>query len=394
MHIVMTTSGKTRQSQPKAAGGWRLQLRQTGRFESAAGAHHDLEPKDALLLAYLAIEGSTSRGRLAALLWPDVGDERARGNLRQRLLRLKRTTGAELVTGNPQARLAGGGGHDLEDSHELLAGIEPEQAGGLAEWLETQRERRRLVRAAALAAALAQAQAAGDHALALGHANGLVELDPWSEEAHRQLMRLHYLRGDVGAAMAAYERCARLLRAELGAVPSRETIQLRSQIEKLPAEPVAASPRTVPVTVLRPPRLIGRDGDWAALQAAWETGDVAVVLGEAGLGKTRLVTDFARARGQVAVVCARAGDERAVYALATRLLRQLPRDAMAGLDAAVRTELARLLPEYGDAAPLQSEAERTRFCNAVGAALASPPTSGSRAWSSTTCTSPTRPVSS
>jgi DNA-binding SARP family transcriptional activator/tetratricopeptide (TPR) repeat protein len=334
--------------------------------------HHDLEPKDALLLAYLAIEGPTSRGRIAALLWPDVEDDRARGNLRQRLLRLKRTTGVELVTGNPQARLAGGVGHDLEGTHELLAGIGLEQAGGLAEWLEAQRERRRRVRSAALAAAVGQAQAEGDLALALEHANGLVELDPWSEEAHRQLMRLHYLRGDVGAAMAAFERCARLLRAELGAEPSKETLQLRSQIEKLPVEPAGTTQQTVPVTILRPPRLIGRDAEWAALHAAWAAGDPASVLGEAGMGKTRLVTDFARFRGRVAVVCARPGDERVVYALAARLLRHLPPDAVAGLDVAVRAELARLLPEFGDAQPLRSDAERARFCNAVGSVLERP----------------------
>ena len=66
-----------------------LSLRLSGRFEPAGGATHELEPKDALLLAYLAIEGPTPRARLASLLWPDVDDERARGNLRQRLLRLK-----------------------------------------------------------------------------------------------------------------------------------------------------------------------------------------------------------------------------------------------------------------------------------------------------------------
>ena len=31
--------------------------------------------------------------------------------------------------------------------------------------------------------------------------------DPLSEEAHRRVMRLHYLRGDRAAALAAFERC-------------------------------------------------------------------------------------------------------------------------------------------------------------------------------------------
>lgn len=90
------------------------------------------------------------------------------------------------------------------------------------------------------------------------------------------------------------------------------------------------------------------------------------------MGKTRLVTDFARDRGRVVVASARPGDERVVYALTTRLLRQLPREAMAAVDAAVRRELARLLPEYGEAEPIRSEQERARFYNALSAVLELP----------------------
>ena len=52
-----------------------------------------LERKHAALLAYLRLEGATPRGRLAGLLWPEVGSERARGNLRQRLSRLRQEAG-------------------------------------------------------------------------------------------------------------------------------------------------------------------------------------------------------------------------------------------------------------------------------------------------------------
>ena len=44
-----------------------------------------LEPKDALLVAWLAIEGPTARARLGALLFPDSDEAGARNNLRQRL---------------------------------------------------------------------------------------------------------------------------------------------------------------------------------------------------------------------------------------------------------------------------------------------------------------------
>ena len=366
----MNTRRRADRSSGVAASGARLLLRQAGQLELARGRHHDLEAKDALLLAYLAIEGPTPRARLATLIWPDADEVRARGNLRQRLMRLKRATGAELVAGNPVAALGAGVAHDLDGAAELLEAVEPPE-GGLADWLESQRGRRRRARADALMELAARGEAKGDHASALEHVAESLVLDPHSEEAHRRVMRLHYLRGDIAAAVAAYERCRRTLEHDLGVAPSRETEALRATIGRAgdPAT-VSAGGRRVPASAMRPPRLIGRDAEWMALQAAWDAGGAAVVLGEAGLGKTRLVTDLARSRHEAtAVVSARPGDEHVVYAIATRLLRQLPREARDALDAPVRKELARLLPEFGDADPIRTDAERSRFFNAVSRAL-------------------------
>ena len=355
---------------PSPAPAARLWLSRAGRFEIPGGAAGDLEPKDALLLAYLAIEGPTPRARLAALLWPDVDDERARGNLRQRLLRLKKAAGVELVTGHPQARLAEGVVHDLEDTHELLSGLPSYAAGGLSDWLDAQCERLRREKVSKLTGLAVQAEARGDLGAALARAQEAADLEALSEEAHRRVMRLHYLAGDTAAALAAYDRCVLQLRSELGVAPSAETRHLRSQIEApVPAVPATVPGRAIPVSVMRPPRLVGRDAEWSAMEAAWTAGELVFVVGEAGMGKTRLVTDFAKAHAGVVVVAARPGDDRVVYAVATRLLRQIPRGVLSGLEASLRRELARLLPEHGEAAPIGSEAERSRFFNAISAVL-------------------------
>jgi len=57
------------------------------------GATVPLAPRDAALLAWLALEGPTARTRLAGLLWPDSDAEAARNALRQRLFQLKRLLG-------------------------------------------------------------------------------------------------------------------------------------------------------------------------------------------------------------------------------------------------------------------------------------------------------------
>ena len=57
-----------------------------------------------------------------------------------------------------------------------------------------------------------------------------VELEPWQEERHQQLMRLLALSDQRSAALAQYETCRRLLQEELGAPPAAETIHLYERI--------------------------------------------------------------------------------------------------------------------------------------------------------------------
>jgi DNA-binding SARP family transcriptional activator len=57
-----------------------------------------------------------------------------------------------------------------------------------------------------------------------------VELEPWEEEAHRQLIRLLALSGQRSAALAQYETCRRLLDEELSIEPTEETTKLYQQI--------------------------------------------------------------------------------------------------------------------------------------------------------------------
>jgi DNA-binding SARP family transcriptional activator/tetratricopeptide (TPR) repeat protein len=329
----------------------RLLLGGAGQYQARAGTAVDLEPKDALLLAYLALEGPTPRGRLAALLWPEVDDERARGNLRQRLLRLKRSAGTELVTGQPQATLAAGLTHDLDATHELLQAVDAAQAGALAEWLEAQRQRRLHARMERLDAACTQAEAAGDLAAALAQAHAMVALDPLSEHAHRRVMTLHYLRGDTAAAIGAHERCRQVLAAELGVQPDEATRRLRAQIESGALAQHRRASGTMPVTLLRPPRLIGREAELAALDGAWAAAGVALVSGEPGVGKTRLLEDFVAGRPGALLVCCRPTDADMPLALVARLVQQTVTRHGAAASCAAHARLASMLPGFMAAEP-------------------------------------------
>lgn len=62
--------------------------------------------------------------------------------------------------------------------------------------------------------------------LAIASARELIELEPFREAGHRQLMRAYLAAGDRGEAVRVYERLRRLLSDELGVDPAPETQQV------------------------------------------------------------------------------------------------------------------------------------------------------------------------
>ncbi|MCU0950382.1 MAG: AAA family ATPase [Burkholderiaceae bacterium] len=328
-----------------------------------------LYARDAALLAWLAIEGPTPRARLATLLWPDSPVADARNTLRQRLFQLKKQVGAAIVIGDATLALADDVAHDLADSDTLLGGEPHDYSAELAAWLARERARRAGRAQQSLAARIDAAEQAGDFAGALALAEELLAHEPLSEAAHRRVIRLHYLNRDRAAALLAFDRCERVLKDEVGTKPSAETLALLAQVSSA-AAPAAAAPAPVPATVLRPPQLVGREHAWSQMQAGWQARRVVLLAGEGGLGKSRLLSDFAAACDAPLVTAgARPGDALLPYALLSRLLRAVLARGLVPAEG-VRRELARLLPELGEARSPAAAAERTRFVNAVEATLA------------------------
>jgi DNA-binding SARP family transcriptional activator len=335
-----------------------------------------LSLRDAQLLAWLALEGPTPRLRLAALLWPDSDAEAARNSLRQRLFKLHKQIGAELVVGSGTLSLAGGVEHDLTDSDAVLGDTAADNSE-FGNWLTQQRARRRARMRQSLVELAEMAEDAKDFADALTHASELLALEPLSEDAHRRVIRLHYLFGDRAAALLAFDRCEQVLKDEVGTAPSAETLALLATIGAAQTPASALLTQTVPASVLRPPRLIGREAELTALQQGWQAGQVVALIGEAGMGKTRLLQSFIDAHAGVVRAAGRPGDAGVPFATLARLLRALmTRGATLTrlqdeLPAATRSEIARVLPEFDvPAARHTGEGQRLVMQRAVRALLA------------------------
>ena len=281
-----------------------------------------LEHKDALMLAYLAIEGRTRRATLAALLWPDVGEPRARGNLRQRLMRLRQSAGKPVVVGRTELSIADHVVHDLMGAPGVLGSLRfPETAAGDA-WLCKQRESRSSAARRDIEHRAQVLEKAGDLGAALPLAETLLRLEPLSEAAHRRVMRLHYLRGDRAEALLAFDRCEHVLKHEVGTKPCSETLSLLQTIERAQA-PTWLPGQPLPASALRPPRLIGRTLELAALATAWLSEQAFVLTGPAGSGKSRLLDAIADADASLLLVRARPGDDSVPLATLERLVQRL-----------------------------------------------------------------------
>ena len=243
------------------------------------------------LLCYLAVErGLHPRGQVATLLWPDHQEANARMNLRQVLYQLRRAIGDEgaepplllidrqTIGLNPTAPLTvdvlrfrdllvATATHEhtalaacpacLERlrqavdlyHHDFLTGFVLDDSDSFEEWRRMTQEQLHLQALDALYQLTTVARSVGDDEAVLRYAQRQLTLEPWCEEAHRQMMMAYWRRGQRRAALAQYATCRRLLAAELSIEPDVLTEALYAQIRADATPSGSDTPITPPAAV-------------------------------------------------------------------------------------------------------------------------------------------------
>jgi hypothetical protein len=217
--------------------------------------------------------------------------------------------------------------------------------------------------------------ATGDGSKPVQTALQLIACDPFQEAAHRALMRLYAGGGRRAAALKQYQSCVVVLQRELGVEPEAETRDLyQALLQNLQVQQIGAvAPGSTLAASSSPEerspisddahrmQLVGRDRELTLLRQAFEgasrsSGRVIALIGEAGIGKTRLAQEFARSvveRGG-RVLLGRCYESEQILPFgpwvdAVRRGRVLDLPEASGLDRIWRIELARLFPEIADA---------------------------------------------
>ncbi len=310
------------------------------------------------LLVYLAVTGQAhNRDALAALFWPEATQQGARGNLRRILSELNKAIGktrfvvdGDLITlvqndslwldvAQFRMDVAAAGKHnhpsgelcqdcvelltraaDLYKNH-FLAGFTLPDCPEFDDWQFFETENLRNMLAAVFDQLGAAHMIREDYGTALHFARRRLNLDPLHEPAHRQLMRLYALDGQQTAALRQYKNCVRLLEEGLGVEPEEATIRLYEDIKarrfslptgtkteqvvaKTPKKPLPAflSGQAEQETAVS--AFVARERELSQLEAAMESagngaGQILLIIGGAGRGKTMLVQEFSR-RAQAA----------------------------------------------------------------------------------------------
>lgn len=293
--------------------------------------------KQTCLLAYLAYSGEwVSRERLAFLFWPDTDDAAARRNLRQLLRRVRQldvTPAVDVevsrlrwpVSTDVAAFRQALGRQDWAAANQLycgslLADFTPSEDDGFSAWLELEREHLHSAYQEACQRQAAQLESAQQFAEVLPVLQPLLEGDELLEDVLQHYLRCAYLAGQREQALTAYERFARRLREELNLEPLESTTALVQMVRGESTEPVklATPPATsrIPVTVLRPPRLVGRGAEMQRIMTC--TTPLVMIAGEAGAGKSRLMHEIA---GETLLLRCREGLQDIPYYPVIQLIR-------------------------------------------------------------------------
>jgi DNA-binding SARP family transcriptional activator len=210
-----------------------------GPYVLRSGRRFDIPEGCKRLLAYVALHGGrVDRRRAAGTLWPYGADERAAGNLRSALWRLK---GAGIDVLQADKTVLSLTSDTVTDIHQLcdwaarviegsitgtdlqIFGWDPEAAdilpGWYDDWVICERERIRQRLLHGLEAVARRLLEQGRSADAVEAAVDAIRIEPLRESAQQLLIEAHLAEGNVVEALRAYRTYATLLRDELGLRP-------------------------------------------------------------------------------------------------------------------------------------------------------------------------------
>ncbi|MCB9076068.1 MAG: tetratricopeptide repeat protein [Anaerolineaceae bacterium] len=268
--------------------------------------------KAVALLGYLVAEAKPiSRSYLAQLFWEDKSEARGRGNLSRVInnltkllpgclrvdyhtVQLNLAAVDQIDTSSFKAYLAQGSLGDLVRAvmlyrGEFLADLNLLDCPEFDIWLSGERELWRRQAVQTLQQIIDHYLHRSEYNVAISFVSKLLDVNPWREESHRQMMMILARTGQRSAALSQYEICRRVLAEEFGVEPSAETADLYNRIKAVTLNP----PHNLPA---QPTPFMGRETELGRVTHHLSDPDcrLLTLIGSGGIGKTRLALQAAQ----------------------------------------------------------------------------------------------------
>lgn len=352
-------------------------------LETATGRLELLPHKPVCLMLYLAMQETwVSREVLATLFWPDSDEEGARRNLRMMISRVKDLAWAEGLEISPvqlrwqietdygqfKAALGAGEWQVASELHSqpLLETWRVPDVAGFEIWLELERELLLDSWREAVMHVVGLYRERADHEKICTLLAQVLRQNPLEEDVIAQYLESAYLSGRREEALKSYDRFVQQLKEELGLEPLDETQALAATIRssgKIELREVTeAASSAIPLSLQRPPRLIGREKE--SLRVLQSKARVILLSAEPGMGKTRLLAEFAPQ--EAILLKGQEGLETIPYYPIMAYLRSL--ETLPDLGSYER-ELARLVPdrfpEMTQSFPVEALTAKARLLEAL-----------------------------
>ena len=271
------------------------------------------QKKTQAMLLYILFNGSATRDELAELLWCDYAPDKARSNLRNSLYKLKSIVGGEILMtkGHSFIKIAEGVTvrRDIDlfitensqnqifslSSYIFLEHFYVKNCPEFDRWISNMRTVYEKLLVKRLTRELRDSITEKAEHRAESCAVRILAIDPYHEEACRELMRMYIMRGDYSRATAFYQQLRHRLSDDLGVAPTEETEELFRSLQKVKKRVQPDSPSSE--------NLRGR----AIVDALnWEYHNFSMGLpashcilsGDIGMGKSQVIQDFIKDREQ------------------------------------------------------------------------------------------------
>ncbi len=299
-------------------------------------------PTSRSLFAYLLLHRAQplNRRRLAFLFWSRATESAARRNLRQYIHHLRTTLEPIEIETDTTILLADGSSIQINPDvpieidvdtfkhnarsdatcNELIEAITLYKGDLLEdiydEWCDEERGTLRRLYLSALDRTTQLLQNADRHTEAIPYAQKWAAAEPLDESAHRRLLTLYAAIGDRARAVQHYQSLVKTLADELSAEPLPETQALYQSVQqglgirenkdqrlKIKETPPPIFNRQS--SILSP--FVGREHeleilDHALAQTQHGNGQLILIAGEAGIGKTRLIQEYLARHSDVTVM--------------------------------------------------------------------------------------------